>query len=464
MNKNPLDLPEESLASLDEFGNRIFIYPAKVRGFFHKKRTQLQVVLMLIFLILPWTEINGVQTVLLDIPGRRFTFFGGTFWAHDGPLIFFVLAFLTMGLALLTAVWGRIWCGWACPQTVFIEMIFRRIEEWVEGNHIERRKLNQQEWSFSKFSKKTLKWAAYTLVSLVIAHSFLAYFVGAETLLEMIQHSPRQNWTVFWMAVFFSGVTLFDFGWFREQFCIIMCPYGRFQSVLMDEHSLAILYNTKRGEPRKAPGLAKQEQGDCINCYKCVAVCPTAIDIRRGVQMECIACTACADACDEVMTKIGKPTGLIGYSSETRQQGQNTRFFRPRTWVYLGLLFLITAGLLYSLSRRQDFHLALVRAIETPYQLVQDGSEELVINHFKLKIKSQSSQERILTAEVLGINGVQLVSPYIGQKIRAGQSLETHLFIKFPPELLNSQGQKVLEIEFFKSQTVSAPLVGPQRL
>ena len=297
MAKNKLELPEDRLASLDKMGGRLFIYPAQVRGFFRKWRTVTQIILIAIFLLLPWIKIGGQQAVLLDLPGRKFALFGVTFWAHDAPMIFFVLAILTMSLALMTALWGRVWCGWACPQTVFIDGVFRRIEELIEGNHIERRKLDDAPMDAKKFFKRSLKWILFTAVTLVITHSFLAYFVGADRLVEMVQHKPAENWTNFLIILVTSGIILFDFAWFREQFCIIACPYGRFQSVLMGPRSKNVVYDYNRGEPRKGKA-PKGEEADCVNCYRCVQVCPTGVDIRRGTQMECIACTACIDACD----------------------------------------------------------------------------------------------------------------------------------------------------------------------
>ncbi|MGZ3806167.1 MAG: cytochrome c oxidase accessory protein CcoG, partial [Pseudobdellovibrionaceae bacterium] len=358
-------LDPERLTSIDEFGDRTYIIPAEVRGFYHRYRTWVHFILLVIFLALPWTSINGSQTILLDIHARKFAIFGMTFWAHDAPLVFFILATLTLSLAFVTSIWGRVWCGWACPQTVFIDAVFRRIEHWVQGNYIQRRQLKQAPLSFKKVFKNLLTWILFFIVSSLIAHSFAAYFVGAEALIKMLQESPGQNWESFLVVSFFTLVVLFDFGWFREQFCIIMCPYGRIQSVLLDQKSLAVVYDQERGEPRKGKVETNKKQGDkqgdCVNCNRCVQVCPTGIDIRKGLQMECIACSACVDACDEIMTKIKKPKGLIRYDTLDHSKISLTK---PRSLIYMALILISLIGLTYNISTREKAQVFILRAKE----------------------------------------------------------------------------------------------------
>ena len=321
MAKSEFELHPDRLSTTDEQGRRIFLHPADVQGFFRTWRTRVQAVLLLFFLFLPWVEIQGRHALLLDLAQRRFEIFGLSLRAHNAPLLFLVFAAAAFGLFFTTAIYGRIWCGWACPQTVFIDGVFRRIEKWVEGSALERRKMDKEPFTLKKLSKRSLKWTLYLAATLVITHSFLAYFVGTDKIAEMIQKPPAENWGSFLFMLVSTAIILFDFAWFREQFCTLVCPYGRFQSVLMDKASMIVAYDTSRGEPRATPQakiIAKNHNtqvGDCVNCYRCVQVCPTGIDIRRGVQMECIACTACIDACDDVMTKIKKPTGLIRYDS-----------------------------------------------------------------------------------------------------------------------------------------------------
>ncbi|RYG63166.1 cytochrome c oxidase accessory protein CcoG [bacterium] len=322
------ELPKERLSTTDQAGRRIHLYPASVKGYFRDRKRYVHGFLLIVFLTLPWIHVSGRQLLLLDVAHREFFFFGLHFRAHDAPLILFLLLGFTFGIGLVTAIWGRVWCGWACPQTVFIEFLFRRIERLVEGSHRAQRALDERPLDSEKMMKKGLKWFLFVVVSLGISHSFLGYFVGTRELVRMVSSSPLENWTSFLMILVTTGIIAFDFGWFREQFCTIMCPYGRFQSVMMDNHSTIVAYDLKRGEPRRGTAPSPSAQGDCVNCLRCVQVCPTGIDIRRGLQMECIACTACIDACDEVMTKVDKPLGLIRYTTERELAGKKTKNVR----------------------------------------------------------------------------------------------------------------------------------------
>lgn len=444
--KKSVDLEElgivpERPPSLDEKGRRITIHPAKVKGRFRQARNWVQVFLLFIFLVIPWTQVNGKQTVFLDIFHREFTFFGFTFYAHDVPLIFFILSISVFSIVLATAIWGRAWCGWACPQTVFIDSIYRRIEEWIEGRYTKRYALDKAPWTKGKILKKLLKWFLFLIVSLHIAHSFTAYFVGAKQLTWMSLESPLNNLGVFIFVQTLSLITLVDFGWFKEQFCLIVCPYGRFQSVLMDENSKAVLYDQNRGEPRKKKGL--KEHGDCVNCLRCVSACPTGIDIRNGLQLECIACTACADACDEVMEKVGTPKGLIRYSSEAEMSGRPRRALNPRTMAYSALLVILIVGFASILLRRAPLEVKLIRAIEAPFRLVNEGERQLVVNHFKFHLTNQS--ERLIqpqSFEIEQLPAAEIVSPQLKMEIEPGKSVWVHVFIKFPPESLRGTGKQ----------------------
>lgn len=467
-------LPDERPATMDEKGKRVFIFPAPVKGFWRSLRTITEIFLVIFFLVLPWIKIGGHQALLLNIGERKFSIFGLTFWAHDAPLIFFILAFLTIGLAFVTAVWGRIWCGWACPQTVFIDGIFRRLEYLIIGSHVQQRNLAQAPWDVRKFFKLSLLWSLFIIASLVVAHSFLAYFVGADRLVEMTQHNPGENWTIFIVMAFLTAVFLFDFGWFREQFCIIMCPFGRFQAVLMDEDSLTVSYDPVRGEPRRGSVKPGQTEGDCINCYKCVAVCPTGIDIRNGLQLECIGCTACIDACDEVMEKIEKPRGLIRYATGRSLTGLRTRWFKPRVAIYAVLLVAVVSALIVSINRREDIVVTILRGKDTPFQVVKsdDGSEE-IINHFKMHMKNQSFDDvrlKMVIAEELKEKKVEIISQSESFDLGAGKDLTVHFFVKFPKEVTGSKGTEPLKLSFIdqKNNKVEAEenikLVGPKSI
>lgn len=439
---------------LDEYGHRIKFYTAEVRGYFRKCRDWTQAALILFFLVLPWIQIKGHQAVLVDLPGRRFAFFGLTFWAHDAPMVFFILAIAVLSLALVTAIWGRVWCGWACPQTVFIDGVFRKIEFWIEGNHLQRRAADREPLRFSVALRKVLKWVIFAGCSSLIAHSFVAYFVGADALILMIQNPPTENLWLFTFVCVVTAILTFNFGWFREQFCIIMCPYGRFQSVLMDKKSVTVMYDQKRGEPRKG---VQSGDGDCISCGRCVAVCPTGIDIRNGIQMECIACTACIDACDEIMEKVGKPKGLIRYMSLL---GEKAKIRRPRVLMYGSLLFFISAIFLFLIVRRQDLHVQILRAPETPFQVLSAGS---VLNHFRLHIVNQTFEDIVvdLTTPVdWDQEMIQLKMPEQNLKVGPGQFRMVHFFVVFPKSALGPSGELKTELNFNR---VVAPLtlVGP---
>ena len=458
MSFDPKNLPDERPPSLDAQGFRNFIHPAEVKGFFRKWRTAVYAFLIFLFLVVPWTTYQGKQTILLDLAQREFTFFNSTFYAHDGPLIFFPLFIFVVTLVYITSVFGRAWCGWACPQTVFIDFIYRRIETWIEGNHIKRRKLDAAPMDLNKFIKKSIKWFLFFIVSAHIAHSFTAYFVGAKSLVWITLGSPLEHWALFLFVQFMTLLFLFDFGWFREQFCIIMCPYGRFQSVLMGKDSLAVLYDEKRGEPR-----GKKSEGDCIDCYKCVNVCPTGIDIRKGVQLECIACTACIDACDDVMEKIKKPKGLIRYSSVAEiDEGKKTNPFNIRSSIYLAVLVGLISVFTIILTRRQPVEIKALRATSAPFQKINENGKTLILNHFRIHLINQSNEVkelRILKSDPK----FSIIAPLFPVNIEPGESSWAHVFIKAPVELFKEQKfiKYELNIEGGVKKTVPLKLLGP---
>lgn len=453
------------LTMLDEHGERKRIIPAEVKGPLRRWRNYVHFILLTIFLALPWIHINGTQSVLLDIPARRFELFGQIFLSHDAPLLFFIIAIATLAIMLTTALWGRVWCGWACPQTVFIDSIYRRIEILVEGNYLQRRKLYHAEMNAEKFLKYSLKWFLFLIVSSLFSHSFIAYFVGSRHLMNMMMGSPQENWSYFLIVSGTTALLLFNFGWFREQFCIIMCPYGRFQSVLMDQQSISVVYDQQRGEPRKNSVAAENtKRGDCVSCNRCVQVCPTGIDIRNGIQMECIGCTACIDACDEIMVKVHKPKGLISYNVSTPQTKIN--YLRPRILAYSFLIMACLLGLTLSLSQREPFSIVLLRGTDSPYQLSPDG---LVINHFKLNIHNQSHEPQTfivsLPSQALA-QSIQLVMPSIHHELSAGASKEIHLFIRFPQQILDERGKvplilQVHEVSQKEEKLIDVTGVGP---
>ena len=468
-----LDFQESRLATTDINGNRIYVHPEDISGKWKTRRTIFYWFLILLYLVLPWIHVNGKQWVLLDLERRKFTIFGHMFYGHDGPLLFFLVLGFVILMAFLTSLWGRVWCGWACPQTVFIDTLYRQIERFIEGKSRQRRDLDRQKMNLTKFFKRVLKWFLFILVSLHIVHSFLGYFVGTRNLFYITLQSPSENWTLFVTMLVMTGIILFDFGWFREQFCIIACPYGRFQSVAMDDNSTIVAYDYNRGEPRREKSIPKSEEGDCINCNHCVKACPTGIDIRNGTQMECIACTMCIDACDNIMTKIKKPTGLIRYTTENELKGIAKPRFQIRNAVYLIIMTFVVFGLVFSLNKRAELKTQFLRTSKTPYQeiLLKSGTKEIV-NHYRLKVFQAGEQKVPLLVKVdqsleKDLTKIKITMPYeyIDTK---NDHFQTPIFFNFPQEILKD-GKRKIKIKFINKtnnqiiQTNEVKLVGPFR-
>jgi cytochrome c oxidase accessory protein FixG len=446
---------------IDEFGNRRMIIPAEVKGRYRQWKTKIHFVLLLIFLLLPWVQIDGTQAVLLDIPNRHFELFGYVFLSHDSPLLFFLLISFAMAIMLVTALWGRVWCGWACPQTVFIDSVYRKIEYWIEGSYIKRRRLHDGPLTSEKFIKQTLKWMAFAAVSSVFAHSFAAYFTGSRKLIEMMQTNPGENWTYFAMISFFTGLLLFNFGWFREQFCIIMCPYGRFQGVLMDNQTYNVTYDVSRGEPRKGISESGGKKGDCVSCNRCVQVCPTGIDIRNGLQMECIGCTACMDACDEIMMKVKKPEGLISYRPALESKKVN--WFRPRVAAYFIILIFSLGGFAYGVNSHRSFSAIFLKTAEEPFQITPDGR---VLNHLKVNLHNQAKKDLRLRISVNEKEKFLLTQAGEAHTVEAGKTSLVHLFVGFEKNRLTSNGTVkvqfiIEELNSHEIQKYETQLIGP---
>jgi cytochrome c oxidase accessory protein FixG len=462
----------ESIQKLPEDGFRINQFPMAAHGFFRKQRDLSQWALIALFIILPWIKINGLPAILINLPDRRFTFFGLSFWSHDAPLLFFVLASFSLGLLFATSAWGRVWCGWACPQTVPIDGIFRKIETLVEGNHIARKKLHEAPFNNEKIIKAAVKWLLFFSASLILSHTFFAYFTGPGKLLSMALSPPSENITIFLIVNTITLITLLNFGWFKERLCTIICPYGRLQSVLMDEDSLVVAYDEKRGEPRKGKKTRSKKSGDCIDCLKCVAVCPTGIDIRRGIQMECIACTSCIDACDEIMRITKKPKGLIRYESENGLKGKKTVFWKMKTNIYLGLTLLSIIGLFLFIFNRSGLDITVLRAHEKPYQVLETSKEEtLLANHFTLNFKNQSAVKMevdVIRTDTIGNTKIEIIASTLPVIIPPGGAKKNHIFIKFPKSMLEKRSHHKFQLQVMtKSKDITQKyikeitLVGP---
>lgn len=369
----------DSVTTIRADGSRLFLHPADVRGRFAFFRRWSGWLLIAIYLALPWVPVGGHPAVFLDIAERRFHLFGQTLAFQDTWLLFFGITGLGFSLFLVTALLGRVWCGWACPQTVFLEHVFRRVERWIEGDAVWRRQLDAAPWTAGKIMKRGFKQVVFITCAAVIAHLLLAYFVSIPNLWMMMKAAPAEHWASFAFVGAFSSVLYFNFAWFREQLCIVICPYGRLQSALIDDHSMVIGYDANRGEPRGKLHATAPEQsnpigcfvpataGACVDCNRCVQVCPTGIDIRQGLQIECIGCAACIDACDEVMDKLKRPRGLVRYASMAAFAGGGTRWLRPRTMVYAVLLLAGASVGGWALSTVRPANFGITRMTGAPY-------------------------------------------------------------------------------------------------
>ena len=391
------DQQEHVLSTLNADGSRRWIKPWVSLGRYLRRRRIVAYVLIVLFSALPYMRIAGKPPILLDIAAREFTFFGITFYPTDTlPLAFFVIGvFVT--IFLLTAILGRVWCGWACPQTVYLEFIYRPIERFFEGKPGRKKKVGV--W------RKPAKLIVYLFVSMFLAHTFLAYFVGIDKLLLWVRSSPIDHPTAFLVMGATTFLMMFDFAFFREQMCLIACPYGRFQSVMLDRQSLIVSYDANRGEPR---GKAQKKNantdlslpvvGDCVDCGLCVRTCPTGIDIRDGLQMECVTCAQCIDACDAVMTKLGRPQGLIRYTSQAALEGEKFRLLRPRVMIYPLLLAFVLTALGFTVGGREPAETHLLRGYGAPFIVLPDGS---VSNQLRVTVRNRTDIDHTYTVTLV---------------------------------------------------------------
>jgi cytochrome c oxidase accessory protein FixG len=358
----------DSIATINEDGGRNFLHPKKPKGIFYRYRTLLSWLLLALLVSAPFIKINGNQFLLFDVLKGKYNIFGQPFWPQDFYLLVLSLLIGIVFIIFFTVIFGRIFCGWICPQTIFLEMVFRKIEYFIEGDRTKQIKLEKQAWNTEKILKKGIKWIIFYILSFAIANVFLAYFIGSDELLKYIHEGPLNHINILVKLGVFSLVFFFIFSWFREQVCIIACPYGRLQGVLLDDNSVVVAYDYKRGEGKKGRSkLRKGEDrdseayGDCIDCKQCVQVCPTGIDIRNGTQLECINCTACIDACDAIMDKVGYDRGLVRYASENNiAKGENFKF-DARIKSYTVVLILMVTALITLLFLRSDIEATVLR-------------------------------------------------------------------------------------------------------
>jgi cytochrome c oxidase accessory protein FixG len=380
------------LATVTDDGKRKWVYPKKPSGKFYNARTIVSFFLLVFLVVVPFIKVNGHQFLLFDFLNRNFILFGIPFGPHDFHLFVLAMISIIVFIILFTVVFGRIFCGWACPQTIFMEMVFRKIEYWIEGDARDQRKLDAEEWNGKKLFKKGLKNFIFFILAFIIVHIFLSYIISMDNVISIISQPPSAHLTGFVAIIAFSLIFYWVFAFFREQACTIVCPYGRLQGVLLDQDSIVIAYDHKRGEPRGKikRGKVQSDKGDCIDCHLCVDVCPTGIDIRNGIQLECVNCIACIDACDEVMVKINRPKKLIKYASLNGIENKTKFKITPRMMLYSVILVVLLGILGYLLSIRTDYS---VNVLRTPGMLFQEQPNGKVSNVYDLNIVNKTFNE-----------------------------------------------------------------------
>lgn len=392
----------DSLSTIDKSGKRVWIYPKKPKGKFYNKRTLVSYLLLLILFAAPFIKIGGEPLILLDILERKFVIFGQIFWPQDSHLFALGLISIVVFIVLFTVVFGRIFCGWICPQTIFMEMVFRRVEYAIEGDWKKQQKLDKMPWKGEKIRKKGLKHAIFFMISFFIANTFLAYLIGIERLQDTVTQPPTANMGTFIAIVVFSFLFYVVFAKLREQVCTTICPYGRLQGVMLDKSSVVVAYDYVRGENRgryrKKEDRAALGKGDCVDCHQCVHVCPTGIDIRNGTQLECINCTACIDACDSVMDKINKPRGLIRYASEENIAEKKPFKMTTRSYGYTAVLTLLVLFVSVLLITRTQVETTILR---TPGMMYQDQGEGKISNLYNIKIINKTNNAFALDLKLL---------------------------------------------------------------
>jgi cytochrome c oxidase accessory protein FixG len=466
--QNTLGKPDEEfrdrLATIDVSGKRLWVFARKPSGKLTTARNIVGFILIAFFVIAPFLKINGQPLLLLNFIDRVFVIFGVQFWPQDFHLFFLAMIALMVFIIVFTVTYGRLFCGWACPQTIFMELVFRKIEYWIEGTPAAQKKLANQDWDFEKAWKKSLKHLVFYVISFAIGNFFLIYIIGSVNWLHLVTDNPLNHIGGLSAMIIFSAIFYFIFSWFREQVCTIVCPYGRLQGVLLDRNSIVISYDYKRGENRgriiKDEDRIAAGKGDCIDCQACVQVCPTGIDIRNGTQLECINCACCIDACNETMNRVGFRTGLIRYASEkTIAEGTELKF-KARTIAYSAVLLILIAAFTYFLLSRNSIEATVLRS---PGMLYQDQGNGKISNLYNIKLVNKTNADIPVTLKLLSPQGeIKLV----GEKltVKAESIGESVFFVIIDKSLITGEKLPVIVGIYSNGKEVDrtkATFVGP---
>ncbi len=452
----------DKVATVDKEGKRLWMFPQKPKGKFYNARTILTVFYLLVFFSLPFIKVNGHPLFMMNVLERKFIIFGQIFWPQDFFIFGLGMVLFIVFIALFTVVFGRVFCGWVCPQTIFMEMVFRKIEYWIEGNANEQRRLTNQPWNTDKIFKKTMKWTVFWAISFIIANTFLAYLIGIDELRKIISSPISENLGGFIALLIFTTIFFFVYSWFREQVCTVVCPYGRMQGVLLDRDSIIVTYDHVRGEERgKFKKNEERTIGDCIDCNQCVKVCPTGIDIRNGTQLECVNCTACIDACDHMMEAVGLPKGLIRYASESNISEKKPTRFTGRMKAYTAVMVVLLGVLTFLLASRTDVDVAVLRSSGQLFQKQPDGQ---ISNLYNYKVVNKTYQEKTLELRPDDFEGTIKLVGSKGLHIDKEDDATGSLFIYIDEKNIEKR-KTILKIGVYedgkKIKTIETNFLGP---
>ena len=461
----------DSIGTIDKEGKRAWVFPKKPSGKFYKYRSYVSYGLLFFLVVSPFIKVKGNQFLLFNVLERKFVIFGYPFWPQDFHLVVISMIIGVVFITLFTVVFGRVFCGWICPQTIFLEMVFRKIEYWIEGDRGKQIRLAKQPWNAEKIKKRLLKWFVFFVISFLIANVFLAYIIGSDELLLYIQNGPFNHTSTFIALLIFTAVFYFIFAWFREQVCIIACPYGRLQGVLLDNQSVVVAYDYKRGEKEKGRAKFNKKEdrvasgkGDCIDCKQCVHVCPTGIDIRNGTQLECINCTACIDECDTMMENVGLPKGLIRFASIDNIEKKSPFKFTARMKGYAAVLTILFGVLIGMLFLRNDVEAKIFRL---PGQLYERKDNGIISNVYSYKIVNKTTEEiGDISYKLLSHEGkIEVVTHQVFTVPKQGMA-EGSLFIELHQSQLKKDKVKLTVGVYSKDkliETTTTNFLGPRK-